>query len=115
MVESAPNGWMSCSRICEVAQEAVKVFVPSDTTARSVGADAVAEAIRSTAAERGVKIDLVRNGSRGLYWLEPMVEVAVAGERRAYGPNLTRDGTDILAADLLAGGDNAKELHPRPH
>ena len=93
-----------------MAQEAVKVFVPSDTTARSVGADAVAEAIRSTAAERGVKIDLVRNGSRGLYWLEPMVEVAVAGERRAYGPILPRDVPDLFAADFLAGGDHAKGL-----
>ncbi len=93
-----------------MAQEAVKVFVPSDTTARSVGADAVAEAIRSTAAGRGVKIDLVRNGSRGLYWLEPMVEVAVAGERRAYGPILPRDVPDLFAADFLAGGDHAKGL-----
>ncbi len=58
-----------------------KVFVPSDTTARSLGADAVAAAIAAEANKRGVSIEIVRNGSRGLYWLEPLVEVEVDGVR----------------------------------
>jgi formate dehydrogenase iron-sulfur subunit len=88
------------------------VFVPSDTTARSVGADAVAETIRVTAAERGADIQIVRNGSRGLYWLEPMVEVDVAGERRAYGPIQADDVAGLFDADFLTGGDHPKSLGP---
>ena len=58
-----------------------KIFVPSDTTARSLGADAVAAAIAAVAKRRGADVELVRNGSRGLYWLEPLVEVQVGGVR----------------------------------
>jgi len=47
-------------------KQSIRVFVPSDTTARSLGADAVAETIASLAAERGDSIEIVRNGSRGL-------------------------------------------------
>ena len=50
--------------------DSVCVFVPSDTTARSLGADLVAEAIGASAEARGLAVDIVRNGSRGLYWLE---------------------------------------------
>ena len=63
-----------------------KVYVPSDTTARSLGADSVAGAIVAEAKKRGTPVDIVRNGSRGLYWLEPLVEVEVDGVRHAYGP-----------------------------
>jgi len=93
-----------------MAKDTVRIFVPSDTTARSVGADAVAEAIRSTAEERGADIELVRNGSRGLYWLEPMVEVAVAGARRAYGPILPGEVPSLFDADFLTGGEHARGL-----
>ena len=48
----------------------IRVFVPRDTTARSLGADDVAQAIAGTATDRGKSVALVRNGSRGLYWLE---------------------------------------------
>lgn len=93
-----------------MSTNAVKVFVPSDTTARSVGADAVAEAIASGAAERGIEIDLVRNGSRGLYWLEPLVEVDVAGERVAYGPVSANDVPGLFDAGFLEGGQHACHL-----
>jgi len=93
-----------------VVQDKVRVFVPADTAARSVGADAVAAAIRSTAADRGAEVELVRNGSRGLCWLEPMIEVAVAGERQAYGPILPEDVEGLFDADFLAGGEHAKGL-----
>ena len=48
-----------------------RIFVPADTTARSLGADEVAIAIADLAANDGIDIEIVRNGSRGLYWLEP--------------------------------------------
>ncbi len=54
---------------------AVRVFVPRDATACALGADRVAAAIAEGAAGRGIEIELLRNGSRGAFWLEPLVEV----------------------------------------
>jgi formate dehydrogenase iron-sulfur subunit len=63
-----------------------KVFVPRDSGALSLGAEQVARAIAQEAARRKIDLTLVRNGSRGLYWLEPMVEAATQRGRVAYGP-----------------------------
>ena len=63
-----------------------RVFVPADSSAVSVGADRTARAIARQAQARGVEIALVRTGSRGLYWLEPLVEVETAAGRFGYGP-----------------------------
>lgn len=89
-----------------------KVFVPADTTARSLGADRVADAIRSEAQRRGEQIEIVRNGSRGLYWLEPLVEVVVDGQRLAYGPVTAADIAGLFDADFMAGGRHALALGP---
>jgi len=78
---------------------AIKVFVPRDTTAVALGADVVAAAISAEAVDRGIDITLIRNGSRGAFWLEPLVEVETAGGRRAYGPVKTQD-----VHRLFAGG-----------
>jgi formate dehydrogenase iron-sulfur subunit len=85
----------------------VKVFVPADTTARSLGSDRVAAAIADEAAKRGVAVDVVRNGSRGLYWLEPLVEVLVDGKRLAYGPVTPKDVSSLFEAKFLQGGTHA--------
>jgi formate dehydrogenase iron-sulfur subunit len=90
--------------------DSIKVYVPSDTTARSLGADLVAEAISSEAQKCNESIEIVRNGSRGLYWLEPMVEVEVDGVRRAYGPIAPGDAADLFAAGFLAGGEHPASL-----
>jgi len=89
-----------------------KIFVPSDTTARSLGADAVAAAVASEAARRGAKVEIVRNGSRGLYWLEPLVEVLVGNERIAYGPVAAADVPALFDAGFLTGGKHALTLGP---
>ena len=54
-----------------------KIFVPRETAAISVGADDVAIAIARYAKEAGHDIQLVRNGSWGATWLEPLIEVQV--------------------------------------
>jgi formate dehydrogenase iron-sulfur subunit len=64
----------------------IRVFVPRDAAALSVGAHEVAEAVRRSAEARGIEIMLVRNGSRGLFWLEPLVEVETQAGRIAFGP-----------------------------
>src|SRR5674476_89111 len=56
----------------------LKIFVPRDSAALALGADAVAQAILAEAARRNMDVNLVRNGSRGMLWLEPLVEVQTA-------------------------------------
>jgi formate dehydrogenase iron-sulfur subunit len=90
----------------------VKIFVPRDSAALAVGADEVAEAIVQQAASRGQAIELVRNGSRGMFWLEPMVEVVVGGERVAYGPVTPEDVANLFDAGFLAGKPHALALGP---
>ena len=80
-----------------------RVFVPRDSGALSVGAEAVARAIAAEAALRNLPVELVRNGSRGLYWLEPFVEVELPSGRVAYGPVSEADVTDLFGAGFLQG------------
>lgn len=87
-----------------MSSKQTRIFVPSDTTARSVGADGVAAAIAEEAAQRGIEIEIVRNGSRGLYWLEPLVEVEVDGRRLAYGPVKKADVVSLFDENFLEGG-----------
>ncbi|HEX5052418.1 MAG TPA: NADH-ubiquinone oxidoreductase-F iron-sulfur binding region domain-containing protein, partial [Planctomycetota bacterium] len=90
----------------------VTVYVPRDSAALSVGADAVADAIVQHAARHKADIELVRNGSRGMYWLEPLVEVATAEGRIAYGPVSPADVPALFAAGLLQGKAHALRLGP---
>ena len=73
----------------------VRIYVPRDSAALSVGAEGVARAIASEAKSRGLDITLVRNGSRGMFWLEPLVEVETPNGRIAYGP-VTREAVPGL-------------------
>ena len=79
------------------------VYVPRDSAALAVGAEEVAEAIAAQAAAHGVSLTLVRNGSRGLLWLEPLVEVVVQGQRLAYGPVALEDVPGLFDAGFLEG------------
>ncbi|MBS0589296.1 MAG: formate dehydrogenase, partial [Proteobacteria bacterium] len=82
----------------------VKVFVPRDATALALGADAVARTLAGEAAKRGIALEVVRNGSRGLFWLEPLVEVVTSFGRIAYGPVTAADVASLFDADFLHGG-----------
>lgn len=79
-----------------------KIFVPCDSAALAVGADAVAAAIALQARQRGQDIELVRNSTRGLFWLEPLVEVQTPAGRVAYGPVTPGDVASLL--DAQSGG-----------
>ena len=83
---------------------AVRVFTPCDSAAVSMGADEVAWALTEEAARHGLEIDLVRNGSRGMMWLEPFVEVEAPQGRIGYGPVGAGDIPGLVAAGLLRGG-----------
>jgi len=86
---------------------AVTVFVPCDSAALAVGADEVAAALTVECQRRGLTIQLVRNGSRGLFWLETLVEVATPLGRVAYGPVNPDDIAGLLDAGFLQGGEHA--------
>jgi formate dehydrogenase iron-sulfur subunit len=86
------------------------VYVPGDAGALSIGADEVARGIRAEAARRGVPVSVVRNGSRGAYWLEPLVEVATPKGRCAFGPVSAADVPGLFAADFLNGGTHPLAL-----
>ncbi|HEY6543773.1 MAG TPA: formate dehydrogenase, partial [Dokdonella sp.] len=85
----------------------MKVYVPRDAAALSLGADAVAHAIMAEAQARGSPVRLVRNGSRGMLWLEPLVEVETPAGRIAYGPVSAIDVQALFEADFLQGGAHA--------
>jgi formate dehydrogenase iron-sulfur subunit len=90
----------------------VRVYVPGDAGATSVGADETARAIAEEASRRGAAVELVRNGSRGAYWLEPLVEVTTPAGRIAYGPVTQADVPALFAADFLKGGKHPLLLGP---
>jgi formate dehydrogenase iron-sulfur subunit len=81
----------------------LRIFVPRDAGAVAVGADEVALALEQAASKRGVPVDIVRTGSRGLYWLEPMVEVATPQGRVAFGPLTQADAAAVLDAMVMDG------------
>ena len=85
----------------------MKIYVPGDAAARALGADDVARAVQAQAALRGIDVTVVRNGSRGMIWLEPLVEVETAAGRTAFGPCEPADVAglfDDLAAHPKAVG-----------
>ncbi|MCC0026153.1 MAG: NADH-quinone oxidoreductase subunit NuoF [Zhengella sp.] len=88
----------------------VTVYVPRDAAALALGADAVAAAVATQAKARGADVKIVRNGSRGMVWLEPLVEVETPAGRIAYGPVAAEDVAGLFDAGFLEGGD-----HPLGH
>jgi formate dehydrogenase iron-sulfur subunit len=87
-----------------------RIYVPIDSSALSVGADEVAQAIEDAARSRGLEVALVRNGSRGLFWLEPLVEAETPEGRLAYGPIKADEVDSLFTADFLNGGKHPKSL-----
>ncbi len=79
----------------------MKIWLPLDSAAVALGADDIAAAITSEASKRGVSLSLVRNGSRGMVWLEPLAEVEVNGTRHAFGPMTDADVAGLFG-DLAA-------------
>jgi formate dehydrogenase iron-sulfur subunit len=84
----------------------VKIYIPADAAAVAVGADEVAAALKAAAKKHSHDLEIVRTGSRGLHWLEPLVEVATAKGRVGYGPVTVADVESVLAAAVGEGGDH---------
>jgi formate dehydrogenase iron-sulfur subunit len=70
---------------------ALRIYVPGDAAAVACGADEIANAIAASASKRKIPAEIVRNGSRGMHWLEPLLEVVTSNGRIAYGPVELKD------------------------
>ena len=91
---------------------ATRIYVPRETSSVSVGANEVALAIAREAGKAGASIELVRNGSWGASWLEPLVEVQIGEQRIAYGNVEAGDVPGMFAAGFLNGGEHERRLGP---
>jgi len=85
----------------------IRLYVPRDSAALAAGADAVATAFQRECAARGHAVEIIRNGSRGMLWLEPLVEVETAEGRVAYGPVSAAQVPELLDAGLLEARPHA--------
>jgi formate dehydrogenase iron-sulfur subunit len=92
--------------------DATRIYVPRETSAVSVGADEVALEIAREAKRTGTPVELIRNGSWGATWLEPLVEVEVDGARIAYGNVAAADVAGLFSAGLVSGGEHERRLGP---
>jgi formate dehydrogenase iron-sulfur subunit len=88
----------------------ITVYIPCDAAAVALGADKVAGKMLDEAKKRNLEINIVRNGSRGMFWLEPMIEISSDKGRLAYGPVQPKDVSSLFDADFLAGGSHPLEL-----
>lgn len=82
----------------------MKIWLPLDSFAVACGADEIAESLRQQAAARGITLELIRTGSRGMAWLEPLVEIETDGRRCGFGP--------MEIADIAGVFDNPAQ-HPK--
>ena len=92
-----------------MTEAALKLFLPLDSVAVSLGADELADALEEAARKRNVNIALIRTGSRGMHWLEPLLEVERDDVRHGYGPVEAADALALIDA-LMNGGDHPKAL-----
>jgi formate dehydrogenase iron-sulfur subunit len=93
-----------------------RIFLPQDAAALAVGADRVLKALRGEAERRGGALEIVRTGSRGAVWLEPLLEVETPAGRVAYGPVQPADIPALFDAGFLEGGAHALRIgRPEDH
>ena len=82
------------------------IYIPRDAAALSLGAEKVATSVAQEIDKRGLDARIVRNGSRGMFWLEPLVEVEISGKRIGYGPVKAKDVAALFDAGLAEGGEH---------
>ena len=102
-----PKRWEVDQLAATNAGAVVKLYIPRDTTTIALGADEVAAELQSSIDAQGLPLTIVRNGSRGLYWLEPMLELETDAGRVAFGP--------IQVADVDAFLESKPWLDPSNH
>ncbi len=86
----------------------IRIFIPRDAAAVACGADEIATAVTAAAKKAKVKAQVVRNGSRGMLWLEPLMEIEDNGVRYAFGPMTEADAAKIVSALAKNGASKIK-------
>jgi formate dehydrogenase iron-sulfur subunit len=94
----------------EESPQGTTIYLSCDSSALAVGADSVADVIAKETAERQLDINIVRTGSRGMFWLEPLLEVATSHGRIAYGPVAPSDVASLLNAGIVSGDPHPLRL-----
>ncbi len=84
----------------------IRLFLTRDSAALAVGADEVADAIAAEARARNIEVSIARTSSRGMFWLEPFVEVETAAGRVGYGPVAVEDVKPLFDANFQSGGQH---------
>src|SRR5262245_35206027 len=92
---------------------AARLFIPKDAAAVAVGADDVAVAFAKGATAAGQPVEIVRTGSRGMMWLEPLIEVEIGGVRHGFGPVEVSEVATLLKEGLLRGATPRLHAHPK--
>lgn len=87
-----------------------RIYVPADSAALALDADALSAALVVEAGRLGTPVEIVRNGSHGMHWLEPLVEVQTATGRVGYGPVTVADVPGLFAAGWIEGGSHALRI-----
>lgn len=90
-----------------------RIYVPIDSAALALGAEGVAAAVASEAKNRGLDVQIVRNGSHGLFYLEPLVEVETANGRIGYANVEAEDVAALFDAGFHEGGAHEKNVERR--
>ncbi|WP_159347723.1 formate dehydrogenase beta subunit [Roseomonas harenae] len=94
----------------------MRIYLPQDAAALALGAEAVLRALQAEASRRGVVLDVVRTGTRGAVWLEPLLEVETPEGRIGYGPVKAGDVAGLFDAGLPEGGAHALRVgRPEEH
>jgi formate dehydrogenase iron-sulfur subunit len=94
----------------------MRIYLPQDAAALALGAEAVLQALRAEASRRGLALEVVRTGTRGAVWLEPLLEVATPQGRIGYGPVKAGDVAGLFEAGLPEGGAHPLRIgRPEEH
>jgi formate dehydrogenase iron-sulfur subunit len=84
------------------------IYLPCDTTANAKGANQIASLIEQIAEKNSININIVRNSSRGLYWLEPLIEIDSPLGRIGFGPVMEADVEELFKQQFYQD----KQQHP---
>jgi len=82
----------------------MRIYLSQDSVAKALGSESIAAALVAEAAKRGIALDLVRTGSRGMVWLEPMAEIDRGQGREGFGPLTPEDVPALLDGSLPSLG-----------
>ena len=90
----------------------INIFVPQDTTSLALGSDEIASLLIESMSSRGLDVKLIRNGSRGMFWLEPLLEIEFEGDRFGFGPVTVSDVSSIIDVLEDSHSDLKNIAHP---